>query len=196
MSKDENKSFMLVNPYIASKHIPKIYTHKTPDGSAKKAWEAITKYVTGKLDSFYITMQRVSDDSLYHYEIKETSQEGGGIKFTLSRHEPEENPEMTAHFLKNLDNAKSKGTHIAKQLMKGGKHKKTLDDSSSDSSSDEDYYKNRNTKRVYVEQQQPIYYWWYYPPIYNIDRFFSPTFISPLVPPVEITLTGTFSRTS
>jgi hypothetical protein len=193
MSKSENMNFMLVNPYVASRYIPKIYQHKAPEGAAKQAWESITKYITGKLDTFHITMQRVSDKSLHHFKINETEQDGGGIKFSMSRYLPEENAEMTSKFLENLNIAKAKGTSLAKKSAKltGGKHKKKdIDESSSsDSSSDDDYYKQKyNKRRVYVEQSQPIYYWWYDPSIYRIDRFYSPTFISPLIPPIEVTL--------
>jgi hypothetical protein len=192
MSRKNDTNYMLLNPYVVGDQISKIHKSDTAIGSAKKAWEQLTRFITGKVDTFHITMQRTSDNSLHHFEIHEKEQKGGGVEFEINSYNPADNAKMTKNFLKTVSSAQSKGTQIAKarRAAKGGSKKKDIDDDSSSDSSSDFYKDKRNTKRLFVERQQPIYYWWYDPLIYGVDMLYFPTFMTPLMPSVEISLSS------
>lgn len=82
------------------------------------------------------------------------------------------------------------------KLVGGSKHRKRYNDDdsstsscsssssdSSDSSDDElDYLSSLRLKKM----KQPIVYWWYTPTLYKVPNVFTPTFVSPLHPYVQL----------
>jgi len=192
--------FLLVNPYIEGNpqienSLPRIYRASSAEGAAKEAWKNMSKYFSGSLPAFHITLARASNGSYHHFKIKEQEKKGT-IDYNIIPHVINVPPETLARFKQNLEDAKRKGMSFSKKMSskkskdeahKGGGDKKRKDDSSdSDDSDDEDYYHYNRRKKILAEQ--PIVYFWYDPTIYGVEKVWYPSFISPLFPPVELAL--------
>ena len=197
MSKESH--FILVNPYIEGNpqidgSLPKLYRASSAEGAAKEAWKNMSKYFSGSLPTFHITLARASNGAYHHFKVKEQEKKGT-IDYNIIPHVVNVPPETLARFKQNLEDAKSKGMSFSKKItskkskkntdakMDGGRHK---DDSSSSEDEDEDYYNYNRRKRIL--EKQPIIYFWYDPTIYGVDKIWYPSFLSPLFPPVELSL--------
>jgi len=172
--------YLLVNPYIEG-NVHKMFRASSPNGAAKEAWMEISKYITGAMPTFHISLQRASNDTLYHFKIEEGKDSNDRVSFTVEQYMPNIANEGLQKFKKNLEDAKKTGREKLEGKQSGGKRK----DDSSSSSSSEEYYKPKKNKLL---AEQPIVYWWYDPIIYGIDKFWVPTFISPLFPAVEVVM--------
>jgi len=75
----------------------------------------------------------------------------------------------------------------AEQLMTGGakrnRYKDDVDDDSDSSDQDlDDLFKYVRLKKAV----KPIVYWWYTPSLYKIDTIFTPSFVAPISPYVQL----------
>ena len=59
-------------------------------------------------------------------------------------------------------------------------------DDSSPSSTDSDSDVDDLFKNIRLKQHRPIVYWWYFPSVYNVDKIFTPTFVTPIAPYVQL----------
>lgn len=191
MSKDSH--YLLINPYIEG-DVPKLYNASSPENAAKDAWLNISKYFAGKIPNFHITLSRPTNGSLHHFSIKESG-DGKSIDFSVSPHVVNLNDETISRFKQHLEDAKTRGMSLkkkfdkkksggSKKTMTGGKKSKHDDDDDDSSSDDDEYYLRR--KKIYADQ--PIIYFWYDPTIYGVDKIWYPSLISPLFPPIELSL--------
>lgn len=172
-------SYRLVNPYIEGK-FNKIFSGDTHYEAASKAWNSLASHITNNMPKFAFTLESTSNkNDLYHFMVKE--------KFNKS------SSTLVDYDVEQLDNKLSKEGikefhSQLKKIQKGGKKRHKHNDDDDDSSSDSSDYvvyarKFRNTS-------VPIYYWWYNPYLYSTysGNMFIPTFVAPLTPYVELSI--------
>ncbi len=184
-------SYQLVNPYIGGE-FKTTFAAKSPFTAAKDAWQSLSPHLTSYVPRFAFTMQRLSDNKLFHYVIKEEiindSSSGKNVNYSLSDLESDKKySEEIKDFLKNVNKYRNK---------KGGKKKKNKDDDSSDSDSesdDDDDSDEEIYSKVRSRNTQPITWFVYYPlKTYNINQLYLPTFVLPLTPTVQINMSSAF----
>lgn len=180
-------SYQLVNPYIGGE-FKTTYAAKSPFSAAKDAWQSLSPHLTSYVPRFAFTMQRLSDNKLFHYVIKEEiindSSSGKNVNYSLSDLEADnKHADEIKDFLKHVNNYRNK---------KGGKGKKKKDDDSSDSDSDLDDDSDEEIySKVRSRNTQPITWFVYYPlKTYKIDKLYLPTFVLPLTPTVQINMSS------
>jgi hypothetical protein len=190
--------YELVNPCILGQ-FSSVYESGTSLEAAKQFWSDLTPHLTNNLPQIYITVKEQTGGVLHHFKIKEKISEGNkmanysirAIKSTVSQ-------KTKGDFLKAVEEVKKwKMSQITNQL--GGKKKRyeskkkssssestdsDSDKSGAESSDDDDdaYFNFTRYKRM----SQPIVYWHYTPILYNVSRFFTPTFNVPLTPYIHI----------
>ena len=183
-----SKNYQLVNPHIEG-NFKKIFSGSTSTQAAKKAWDGLSRYFGSPLKTFHFTMERLSDNKLYHFKVNE-EMNGSRIDYTLGQMEIKENNESKAlkHFRQKLNDVQNGGSKHKSSKLK--KLDKDDDDSSSSSSSSSNSSgdKNELLYKHYVNVEQPIVYWWYDPYIYKADVVSMPCFAWPLTPVVELSL--------
>jgi hypothetical protein len=176
--------FKLINPIIAGT-FPDTYTSDTSENAASEFWNQLTggKYITGELPKFYFTLKNTKNNSLSHFKVEE-KRKGSDASFTISS--------LSGSGIgpSNTDekNFLVKANEIINSLQSqdGGKRKRKYDDSSSSSSSDDDDDLLRYIRRRQVVR--PLAYWWYAPYLYKTDVLYTPTFVAPISPYVQLYL--------
>jgi len=176
--------YQLVNPVIVGT-FENSYIGKNSDDAAKQFWENLTsenKYVTGNIPKFLFTLKDENTNELYHYVVKE-KMEGRHADYVITHIDVNMNDNSKETFL----NKSNEVRNFAENNMKGGKHRKRYDedDSSSSDSSDQDLDELFNYIRL-KKAVRPISYWWYTPSIYNVNTVFTPSFVAPLSPYVQL----------
>ena len=188
--------FKLVNPVIIGT-FNDTYESSFVDDAAKKFWETLTtdnKYITGNIPKFLFTLMDMSNEKLHHYLVKEKP-EGSHADYSIVKINVELTSDQKKEFLKEVNKVRSSSEKMMndKQIeQSGGKRKRyndvnddNDDSSSTDSDSDiDDLFKYIKLKRAI----RPIVYWWYTPVIYKIDTIFTPTFVAPISPYVQLWL--------
>lgn len=172
-------NFKLINPSLQG-NIKTTVSAKEPLDAAKQIWTNLSKYFTNDVPTFAFTIENQSGGMLHHFKVEETKNKNEAT-FKIESIESK----LKAADLKKF---KAKVDEISK--MKGGKKhsKKDEDDDSSSSSDGFDslkLYKNFSKRTL-----QPITYWWYNPYLYNVSSVFIPTFVTPVVPYIQIETVG------
>jgi len=176
--------FKLVNPVIIGTFVD-TYEAGSSDEAAKKFWDSLTvdnKYISGNVPKFLFTLMDTSDNELYHYMVKEKP-EGSHADYSISKVDVSMTPKDKKEFLATIDKVKEDSSKMMNQS--GGKRRRYEEDDDSDDSSDSDiddlfkYVRLRNSFK-------PISYWWYTPALYNIDTVFTPNFVAPISPYVQL----------
>lgn len=174
--------YQLVNPVIVGT-FSNSYSGKNSDDAAKQFWENLTsenKYVTGNIPKFLFTLRDENSNKLHHYIVKEKL-EGRHADYIITNIDVNMDKNKERDFLnKSHEVRKSVETE-----MTGGKHRKRYDDDSDDSDSSKDLDELFSYIRL-KKAARPISYWWYTPSIYNIDTMFTPSFVAPLSPYVQL----------
>lgn len=182
------KEYKLVNPFIAGTFVD-TYKAKSVTNAAHDFWNQLAggKYITGSVPVFYFSLMNTENNDLFHFKVKE-KRTGSEVNFSIDQlKEGIKNEDL---FIKKYNDVKSTlniNNNTSESEMSGGKRKRYDDSSSSDSDSDEDlddffrYIRSKQTIR-------PIVYWWYTPSLYNIETVFTPTFVAPIAPPIQLYL--------
>ncbi len=193
--------FKLVNPLIVGE-FNKQFDADTPENAAANTWNAISKYVIGDVPQFGFSLQRTSDNKLFHFMVKETNG-SNGAKFSIEQLTAHMKPSEEKKFINYVDNI---SRELSSKQSGGKKHrfddvdsKHLKDDSSSSSSVSDSIYERAKLfqQSNYVAQPQPMVYWWYSPVLYSklvptYTSYFVPTFVVPLRPYIEIDLSSAF----
>jgi hypothetical protein len=176
------KSYILVNPHIEGSVETKFKT-KTADEAASFAYESISKYFSNNLPKFSFTLQKAGSDKYYHFDVKEKINKNDKIKFEIKKNDLIQDINGLKKFIEvNEENlAGGKSSHSKKYKLSDDDS-----DSSSSSSSDDNYYYYYKP----VNRYQPISYWSYYPYVYNLRKFYVPTFVPTISPYVYISLSN------
>lgn len=179
--------FKLVNPVIIGS-FKSTYESSNALDAAKQFWNELTEnnYITNNVPQFLFTLEDVKDKSLHHCVVKESA--AGNSKFTdfnIEKVNVDLSSQQKTDFLSEVNKVtKQVNNKVNKQT--GGKSRKRYKDDSSSSSDDsddeDDYLRSIRLKRL----KQPIVYWWYSPNIYGVRTIFTPTFVSPLHPYVQL----------
>ena len=182
--------FKLVNPVIIGT-FNDTYETSSVDAAAQKFWETLTsdnKYVSGTIPKFLFSLMDTSDKELYHYMVKE-KQDGSRSDYSITPVKVNIPKETKTSFLKEVqkvkNNSQDGGAHDDSEKEKTKKHRKRYEDDSSSSDSDDDvddFFRYVRRKRA----KKPIVYWWYTPAIYNVNTIFTPTFVAPVSPYVQL----------
>lgn len=178
--------FTLVNPTIIGNFESTVSADNQTD-AAKQIWNNMSEYITGNVPEFVFTLESENDG--YHtFKVKEQPV-GKYAEFEISELEFKMKPSQEKKFKEQM--GRLKNSSIGSQ--DGGKKKKRyskVEEDEDDSSSDSVYEKLKLFKSI--NYQKPIVYLWYTPLIYNLPRFYVPTFSAPLTPYVEINLSSAF----
>ena len=167
-------NYKLINPSIQG-NLKSTVSANAPLDDAKQIWTNMSKYITNNVPAFAFTIEKQSGGALHHFKVKETKHKDEA-KFEIE----EINVKLKAGDLQKFKERANKSA------MQGGKkHNKDKDDDSSSSSSSDGFdtlkmYKNFNRPVL------PISYWWYDPYVYNLSSVFIPTFVTPVLPYIEI----------
>jgi len=184
--------FKLINPVIIGT-FNDTYNTQSADEAAKKFWESLTdKYISGSTPRFYFSLMDMSDKGLHHFSVKE-KMEGGNANYSISKIEVNLPKDMKTNFLKEVQKVKT-------NIQQGGgsdddsddsdrdkkKRRRRHDDDSSSSSSDSDDVDAVFRRIRRKMNKKPIVHWWYAPSVYGIDTIFTPSFIAPISPNMQL----------
>jgi hypothetical protein len=128
--------FTLINPHINTLDFTS--SKKSADLAAEDIWNKFSKNVTEYVPNFYFTVKNNSDNSLYHYNVKENL-ENENVKYTITS--LKDSNKYDKELLDSYNSSKK---------MSGGKYDSSSSSSSSDSdsSSSSDYnnftFNNKN----------------------------------------------------
>lgn len=174
--------YQLVNPVIIGT-FSNTYNAKNSNDAAKQFWENLTsdnKYVNGNIPKFLFTLKD-EQSNLHHYMVKEKL-EGRFANYSIVNVDVDMSNSKEQTFLQKSEEVRAN----AEQLMKGGKSgRKRYDDDSDSDSSDQDLDELFEYVRL-KKAVRPIVYWWYTPSIYNVDSVFTPSFVAPISPYVQL----------
>jgi len=179
--------FKLVNPVIIGT-FNDTYDTSSADSAAQKFWETLTsdnKYVSGSIPRFYFSLMNMSDKELYHYSVKE-KMEGGRADYSINQINVKLSRDIKSNFLKEVQKVKTSSQQGGGDDSDKKKKRKRYEDDSSSSSSDSDDVEAvfRRIRRNRVKN--PIIHWWYTPSLYNVDTIFTPSFVAPISPYVQL----------
>lgn len=190
--------FRLVNPVIIG-NFQNSYESSTAMDAAKNFWEELTgkNYITNNVPQFLFTLENESGKSLHHYMVKEKIAAEGSkfadysieeVSVKLTKAQQKEFLDEVAKVKSRMGNEKGQS---GGKSRKQGRKRYDDDDSSSSSDDDDDILDYIRMRRF----DQPISYWWYAPTVYNVKTLFTPTFVSPLYPYVQMWFPPTFVPT-
>ncbi len=177
-------NYKLINPSIQG-DLKNVVAAGAPLDAAKQIWTNLSKYITNNVPSFAFTIENQDGGSIHHFKVEET------------KHKNEARFEIKQLDLKlKASDLKKFKERVSKSSMAGGKkhkhHKKDDDDDSSSSSSSDGF----DTLKLYKNFSRPILpitYWWYDPYVYNLQSVYIPTFITPVLPYIEIATVSYYS---
>lgn len=202
--------FELVNPIIAG-DVNTTFNGKNAGEAAQNFWEMLTSeksLLVNELHHFMFSL-RGGNGNLYHFSVHEKQDKNSKVKYSLedvtSQVENKADENLMNQFVKEVAKVKAK---LGQDSLIGGKgdeknekeekkdntkrdrskNKKFDSDSSSsdsDSDSDDEFDYSRLRRKMYGT---PISYWWYSPMIYRVKRIFTPVFVRPLAPYVQLWL--------
>jgi len=127
--------FTLINPYINNLNFTS--SKKSADLAAEDIWNKFSKNITEYVPNFNFTVKNNSDNSLYHYNVKENL-ENENVKYTISNLSGSN--KYDKELLADFNNSKK---------MKGGKRydsSSSSDSTDSSSSSDTDKFTFKSKK--------------------------------------------------
>ena len=164
-----SKQYKLVNPVIKG-NLKTLFTEKSHFDAAQKCWEKLSSHFTNNVPLFAFSLQRVNDNQLFHFTVKENKKDGN-VMYNIK--------ELNLQLNKEEENDFKNAVTKAQQGGRKSRYNDNADDSSSD-----DELKSKYNKML--KGPTPISWWWYYPIPYKLDTVFIPTFAVPLTPYVEI----------
>src|SRR5437868_6273973 len=187
-------TYTLVHPYIIGK-FNSVVTAQNENDAAQQIWNNLSGYITGNVPEFVFTLGD-ANNQYYTFRVEENPNDSGKYaNYTITPLEFVMTPGQKESFTKQLKRLE-RGFAPSGSLYGGKKHKKRYedvnnDDSSSSSSSSDSVYEKFGLFSS-INHQKPIVYLWYAPLIYDLPRFYMPTFSAPLTPYVEINLSSAF----
>lgn len=182
--------YTLVNPTIIG-NFSSTVSAKDQNDAAHQVWNNLSEYITGNVPEFVFTLE--SDSDKYHtFQVKENPS-GKYADFEISEVQCKMSSSQENTFKDHVKRLKN--SVVGTNPQKGGKKNRRYDDEkinddNDDSSSDSVYDKLKLFSSI--NNQKPIMYLWYTPLIYDLPRFYVPTFVAPLTPYVEINLSSAF----
>lgn len=180
--------YQLINPVITGK-FQNVYEASESIDAAKQFWNELTgnNYITNNVPQFMFTLEKISDHSLHHFMVKEkaTSSESKFADYSIEEVKLDLSASQIKEFRSEVSKVQKRMTKEKESQSGGKKSRKRYDDSSSSSSSsgdEDDLIDYIRMKRF----NQPIVHWWYTPTLYKVPTLFTPTFVAPLYPYVEL----------
>jgi hypothetical protein len=180
--------FELVNPIIAG-NITTKFDVSEPMDAANKFWETMTtenNLIVNEVFKFIFTL-RDSNDKYYHFSVIEKEKSKGNVEYKLEDITKEVEEKANTN---DMNQFKKEVSRVKEQIegtnKKGGKKKSSSSSSSSssdDDDDDDDFDFAKVRRRMY---NTPISYWWYSPMIYKVRRIFTPVFVKPIAPYVQL----------
>jgi hypothetical protein len=189
-------NFRLINPYIRGK-FKNHFEGNTAEDAAEAVWNKLSKYIMNNIPQFAFSIERISDNKLFHFSLKEKLKKGS-VDYTLELLDVKNKDNL----IKGFKNKVSK-FQIMDKKYGGAKNKyNDLDIELDDlDGSDEDLYDLDDSDdlpdldghgevitSLYSLTPSPIMFFYYTPLIYPINSVFIPTFSAPILPYVEIDL--------
>jgi hypothetical protein len=179
--------FKLVNPVIIGTFDNK-FTAPTVDDAAKSFWEKLTegKYISGNVPLFYYSLMNIKNNEISHFKVKEMPS-GKYAEYSIEKININMSKTEKDKFLKGVDDISKSSVKLGGGNLTGGKRRRRSrsrrdDDSSSSDSDLDDLFTYLRLKSI----PKPITYWWYTPTIYNVNTLFTPTFVDPISPYVQL----------
>jgi hypothetical protein len=178
--------FELVNPIIAG-NITTKFDVSTPMDAAKKFWDTLTtenNLIVNEVFKFIFTLQD-TNGKYHHFSVIEEEKSKGNVQYKLEDITKDVESKANAGEMKQFEKEVSrvKG-QIKGTQSKGGKKSSSSSSSSSDDDDDDDEFDfAKIRKKMY---NSPISYWWYSPMIYKVRRIYTPIFVKPIAPYVQL----------
>jgi hypothetical protein len=170
-------NYKLINPSLQG-NLKNVVSARQPLDAAKQIWTNLSKYITNDVPAFAFTIENQNGGEMHHFKVQET-QNKGEAEFKIE----EINIKLKDADMKKF---KQRAEKSGKSVMKGGeKDKKDKKDDSSSSSSSEAFDALKMYKK-FNRTVQPITYWWYDPYVYGMSSVYIPTFVTPVLPYIEI----------
>jgi hypothetical protein len=196
-------NFKLVNPILAG-NIKTEFDENDSAAAAETFWKTLTsdnKLIANEIFKFIFTLED-TDNNLHHFSVIEKEKSKGNVEYKIENItkeiEKRADPQEMKQFKKEVSRVQSQindgnvpalkgGKKVLSRTLKakGGKHKKddSSSSSSSSSSSDDEFDFSAIRKQMY---KTPISYWWYSPMIYKVRRLYTPAFVHPIAPYVQL----------
>lgn len=185
--------FELVNPIIAG-NITTKFDVSDPMDAAKKFWDTMTtenNLIVNEVFKFIFTL-RDSNDKYHHFSVIEEEKSKDNVQYKLeditkeveekaNKNEMEQFKKEVSRVQGQIDGKNKKGGK--KRNKRGGKKYSSSSSSSSDDDDDDEFDFAKLRSRMY---NTPISYWWYSPMIYKVRRIYTPVFIKPIAPYVQL----------
>lgn len=186
--------FKVINPVIAGT-FKKTYVASSPANAAKEFWESLTangKYITNNVPKFLFTMMNTETNAMHHFIVNEIPN-GKYTDFSIDEHDPKLSKDEKEQLIIQSEKAEKMSSKMLEDQAGGKRRKRYKDydeeeDESSSSSSDSDsddvdeLFRSIRLRRL----NRPIVYWWYAPTIYKTPCVFTPTFVAPISPYVQL----------
>ena len=201
------QTYKLVNPKIIGEFNDTIKATDQKD-AADRTWMKLTKYMTKNLPRFLFTLENRQTGQLHNFQVDEST-EGKIANYDITEFDSNLTDSQIKSFKNKLHKIEKKTRHLTNG-MKGGRRNDLddldylddLDDEDEDDDEDIDidddedralYDKIKLIKTI--NSPQPIVYYWYSPQLYSYRRYtlpsiYIPTFIPPLLPYIEISLSS------
>lgn len=184
-----DSNYNVINPVIAGT-FKTTYKSNTAKGAAKAFWENLTsngKYISSNVPKFLFSMMDQKTNELHHFVVTEVPN-GKYTDYSIDEYDPKLSSQETAQLIDESTKARQNSDKIIDE-QSGGKRRKRYEDPDDDSSSDDsdsddidDLFRNIRLKRA----NRPIVYWWYSPTIYKVANIFTPSFVAPMTPYVQL----------
>lgn len=203
------KRYKLINPLIIGTFTTE-YIAETPIDAANEFWVKLSDTLSGNVPKFAFTLQNLDTDNLYHFIVKEKVSNNSTAKFKIepldvkpvngvSKTEQNEKfiqlsekEQLRIQSMINKNNNNDNDDDIDKRLddMIGGRKKRyrDYDDYRNDWDDDSDDFLDDLKYLRNFSKPRPLSYFWYMPNIYGLTSLYSPTFVYPNLPYVQIYL--------
>jgi hypothetical protein len=192
----KNHSYQLVNPIIMGS-FESVYDSKEPLDAAKKVWENLSGHIVNHVPRFIFTMKDISENKLYHFEVKENKKKNNFIIKNI-------NTKIDTDKFDDFTNSVTEYTTALKNKQNGGFKRERYSDLEDDF--DKDIYDDSSSSSSYNDDDEiafpffkksPISFFHYIPSVYPRNRLcaggrlyelnvtsplFTPVFKHPLCP--------------
>lgn len=194
------EKYLLVNPFLIG-GVNKEFFGTNENEVAKEAWDELSGSILNYVPSFNFTLQRSSDDKLYHFKVKEklkfNDKDDRVIHSSITKYDGNVSNKSEDEFMNKLINLRELENNINSvdesiiggaddsnyKKKKNKKFKRKKYSSEEDDSDEEDddsdvdlikMYRKWRIKKELDTIYTPVYYWWYTPLVYSDPTIYTP----------------------
>lgn len=77
-------NYQLVNPYVTG-NFNRLSKGKCPATAAKRVYKRLASNFNQSVPQYYISIERLKDGKLFHFQVEEEGHQDGGVDFTMTQ---------------------------------------------------------------------------------------------------------------